>query len=140
MGHHEIDPRLAKLQARRYHVNITTIDNGNFTKCGEFYYDSLRAARAFIRAQFREFNDRWGFDDSEYSAQFWKDVWTRGGVVMAVDEDDSEQSRFSAHLVDTQNPPVKERCSVWIDIDLRSESQDRFADAALAEADAEERA
>lgn len=128
------DSRRTKLMARRYHVTVRTGEGLDDLRTGEFFYDSLREARAFIRAQYREFNSGWGFGD-DFTAQDWKEVWAVGGLSITVQEDGCEDSHFDARLIDTQATVKKEYCPVTIWCDLRAESQERFADEALAQAE-----
>ena len=115
------DSRRAELMARRYHVTIEVQYSDGLTRSGEFFYDSLRAARAFIRNQYQEFFSCWGCTVM-MPANGWKHIWAAGGFRETVEEDGGEFSHFEAQLIDTQHASDRPRRLVQLTSDLRAEA------------------
>ena len=121
MDNKEFDSRRAELMARRYHVTIEVQYSGGLTRNGEFFYDSLRAARAFIRNQYQAFFSWWDCS-TILPANAWKDIWAAGGFRETVEEDGGECSYFEARLVDTHHVSVQPPRLVQLASDLRAEA------------------
>ena len=119
MDNEEFDSRRAELMARRYHVTIEVQYSDGLTRNGEFFYDSLRAARAFIRNQYQEFFSWWDCTVT-LPANLWKDIWTEGGLRETVEENGGF-SHFEARLVDTHHVSARAPRLVQLDSHVRAE-------------------
>ena len=121
MENKEFNSRRAELMARRYHVTIEVQYGDGLARTGEFFYESLRAARAFIRGQYQEFFSWWGCSVM-MPADGWKYIWAAGGFRETVEEDGGEFSHFEAQLVDTHHVSNRPRRLVQLTSDLRAEA------------------
>lgn len=112
-----IDPRRAELESRRYHVTVTKGYDMDSTHKGEFYYDSERAARAFIRRQFAEWSGWYGFTDL-IPRGHWRGIWADSALQAEIVSEEGETGCFYAQIVDKENPDDTDHPTVYF-VDLR---------------------
>ena len=119
------DSRRALLEARRYHVTVDMGYGDGCMRSGEFFYDSLRAARTFLRAQYRDFLDNVGFED-DFTPAVWRDVWSRGGLSFDIGQKDTIKYSFAMRLTDTHAEGAEPRCPMRVFADVPADWQPNF--------------
>ena len=97
------DDRRAALESRRYHLELVKKNCDGPEWNGEFFYDSIRAARAFVRKEF----DAWckaQAVDFGMRPKDWRDAWNYKAIFATVKDEVGCEGAFWAQLVDAQNP------------------------------------
>ena len=103
-----MDERRAKLESRRYHLEIMKKDCRGPEWNGEFFYDSIRSARAFVRRQFDEWCAAQSVDFS-MNATSWKDAWSYPAILAMVKDEEGSEGAFYVKFADKCNPTKDER-------------------------------
>ena len=112
----------AELNARRYHLEIMKKDCRGPEWNGEFFYNSILTARAFVRRQFNEWCAEQGVDFGMGAAN-WKDAWSYPAIMATVKDEESGEGVFYVKLLDRQNPPEDDRI-YGMDADFTEEGQE----------------
>jgi len=116
----ENDSRREELEARRYHVELRMDYGDGCVRSGEFYYDSLPAARRFVRKQYADWS--WGFGLGEpLSSADWKEVWGHGALSFTLKDEDGRDCSFFASLRDAAQPSEPGE-PMWIDCDFTKQA------------------
>ena len=108
MKQNKTDGRRAELVARRYHLEIMKKDCHGLEWNGEFFYDSIRAARSFVRGQFDEWCSAQSVDFF-MNANSWKDAWSYPAILATVKDEEGCEGVFYVKFADKKNPTKDER-------------------------------
>lgn len=120
------DSRRALLEARRYHVTVDMGYGDGCMRSGKFFYDSLHAARTFLRAQYRDSLETVGFED-DLTPAVWRDVWSRGGLSFDIgQQEDTIKYSFAMRLIDTHAEGADPRSPTRVFADVPADWQPNF--------------